>query len=344
MKRIQAFISVVITLITIPFALAQNTQTTQQESVSAGDKPSTAEEIPQASQVKAISGLIGSEQSIEGVYTGNCLDHSTSDICWQRISAQAASDLRANLEQQYGDSRSIDLTYVDFEGRQRDQYENKRLTMTADGRFYFDVSAHSDNKTVATVTIHRKEERNVKATPINPDQQHEQPQQPKAKDDPIDITLFYSWDGNDQALNNDLAISSDRWGMGVWANNRIGFLAFQGTDTLGIADARENVINAKAKYQTTGIGLGFRLWDTRGINIENALYYVDAKPFTTQVKPNCATCTAVNFTAEDYLQATVNIKTNSRGVNVGWMFTWKVLEQVQNLDSLSSGFYIEAQF
>jgi hypothetical protein len=44
------------------------------------------------------------------------------------------------------------------------------------------------------------------------------------------------------------------------------------------------------------------------------------------------------------LQTTVNLKTNSKGVNFGWMFTWKFLENEINVDSLSSGFYLEAQF
>ena len=287
---------------------------------------------------------IGSEQFIDGLYSSSCLDAENGDICWQRIVRQAENDLTAELSGQGMDQTPIALRYIDFEGRQRDQYQQKRLTMTADGRFFFEVIAFEDKVTDTYIDIRRKNS----SQPVVETRSEQAPKTTtKAKPsepDLLDISLFYVWDGNDRALHNDLAISSDRWGIGIWANNRLGFAAFKGTDRVGIASDNQTVKNASGHYETTGIGMGFRLWKNRGITLENMLYYVDAQPYRTLVNPDCDSCDAQVFTADNYLQATVNLKTNSHGVNVGWMFTWKVLENQPNLDSLSSGLYLELQF
>ena len=289
------------------------------------------------------SDLIGKELSIKGIYSGSCLDERNGDLCWQRIVRQAREDLFRSLEPQHGNLNSIDLLYTDFEGRQRDEYKNKRLEMTADGRFFFEAVDRDSVQPSSNISIRRKDAR-VQERPSMPAKPETPTQNQQREKDKIDVTLFYVWDGNDTALSNDLAISSNRWGAGVWANNRIGFVAFQGTDQLGIGDRRENVKNDSGTYKTTGVGMGFRMWDTRGITLENLVYYVDAQPYSATVSPDCDTCTPLSFQSEDYLQATVNLKTNSHGLNVGWMFTWKVLEDQSNIDTLSSGFYVEAQF
>jgi hypothetical protein len=290
--------------------------------------------------------LINTELFIEGQYSGNCLDERNGDVCWQRLIREARSDLLSELERQYGDLDQIDLAYLDFEGRQRDEYANKRLEMTADGKFFFKAVPAGSLQSETRVSIHRSESKQAKPLPAEETTSapnETKPSKPK-KQDNLDFTLFYVWDGNDTAAHENLAISSDRWGVGLWAKNRVGFSVFKGTDTLGIGSDRENVKNDSASYETLGVGMGYRLWNTRGITMENMLYLVDAKPYAGTVSPNCASCTDVSFASKDYLQATVNLKTNSKGVNVGWMLTWKILEDASNVDALSSGFYLEAQF
>ncbi len=299
----------------------------------------------QGETVQAPQSLIGTEQYIDGQYSGSCLDTSNGDICWQRIIRQAEEDLYAQLSRTYTDMPSFGLRYVDFEGRQRDEYRQKRLEMTADGRFYFEVTDASQN-TDAYISITRKNSTQVPPktretpppAPVKPE-----PKAEPSKPDLIDVTLFYTWDGNDSALHNDLAISSDRWGIGLWTNNRIGVAAFKGSDRLGIGAENGLVKNASGRYETTGVGMGYRLWKNRGITLENMLYYVDAQPYQALVAPDCDSCDATQFRSDNYLQATVNLKTNSQGINVGWMFTWKILENEANLDTLSSGFYLELQ-
>ena len=289
--------------------------------------------------------LVGSEQFIDGKYIGSCLDSSNSDICWQRIVRQAEDALYAKLARDSVDINNISLRYTDFEGRQRDQYQQKRLEMEADGRFYFKVinrTVSSDDTYISITRSNSSANRTYKESKPAPTPTPVK-ETPKKDKDNIDITLFYTWDGNDTALQNDLAISSDRWGVGLWANNRLGFAAFKGSDKIGIADENQRVINDNGRYQTTGIGMGFRLWNTRAITVENMLFYVDAQPYRSLIAPDCDSCTSQNFRSDDYLQATVNLKTNSHGVNVGWMLTWKLMDPQPNIDTLSSGFYIELQ-
>jgi hypothetical protein len=301
----------------------------------------------EAKPLNDVADLIGTELWVEGKYTGSCLDEGNGDICWQRIIRQAEQDIFEQLSNDHANLDSIALHYTDFEGRQRDQYRNKRLEMTADGRFFFDVVPYDEKPQSTRISIHRKDTlKEVPEEPAKPVIQPsaEKPPEQKKKEDNIDITLFYTWDGNDTARQNDLAISSSRWGIGVWANNRLGFAAFAGEDQLGLGDDRENVKNSSGTYETLGVGMGFRLWPNRGVTLENMLYYVDAQPYSTTVSPDCDSCTDRAYTSKDYLQTTVNLKTNSKGVNFGWMFTWKFLENEINVDSLSSGFYLEAQF
>jgi len=290
-----------------------------------------------------VNSLIGTEQFIDGAYNANCLDERNGNICWQRIVRQANTDLRQQLSNQYGDISFIHLNYLDFEGRQRDQYRQKRLEMTADGRFFFNVDdSHEPAQTTTTIAIERHNDSYEQAEDYN-EPNDEPAVDDKDKEPEIDLTLFYAWDGNDSAQTDDLAISTERWGVGLWANNRIGFSVFRGSDQLGIANNNQSVKTVKGSYETTGVGMGYRLWKNRGVTLENMLYYVDAQPYQATIAPGCNGCTSRTFRSEDYLQATVNLKTNSNGLNVGWMFTWKILERESNIDSLSSGFYLELQ-
>lgn len=295
------------------------------------------------SPLASASDLVGTEQFIEGQYKGSCLDEGYGDLCWQRVVSQARSDLFNTLENDLVGVETIDLIYVDFEGRQRDDYREKRLEITADGRFFFDVVDVASKPPETSMEIRRDYEEAPNPVSPEPATVVEKPKESDRKD-AIDVTLFYTWDGNDSAEEDYLAVSSDRFGVGIWANNRIGFAAFSGEDTLGIAASNNDVKNASNKYDTFGVGLGVRLWNTRGITLENMLYYVDARPYQANIAPNCSSCTPRDFEADDYVQATVNLKTNSNGVNFGWMFTWKFLESELNYDQLSSGLYLEVQF
>lgn len=288
--------------------------------------------------------IIGSEQYIDGVYEGRCLDENNIDLCWQRVVRQARDDLASQLSADGQDMRDLDLFYVDFEGRQRDQFREGGFEITADGRFFFDVIERAAPVSNGSMSIRRKNEPVPvkRAEPRDPPTEKSAPK--KEKDDDLDVTLFFSWDVNDMADTNDLAISSDRWGIGLWAKNRVGFLAFYGSDRFGIGNDENRVQRDGDRYSTFGVGVGVRAFDSRSFNIESALYYVDAQPYQRFLDPdNCVGC-ARDVTADDYVQATVNFKTNSDGINIGWMFTWKYLANEANFDNLSSGLYLEVQF
>lgn len=163
--------------------------------------------------------------------------------------------------------------------------------------------------------------------------------------DNLDVTLFYVWDGNDSASEDDLALSARRWGVGLWVDNRIGVSAFWGDERAGIADSRGNVHNAGDRYDIRGVGIGYRVFDNRSVTLENMLHYVDAQPYSTaNLDPGCAACTPRSYEAEDYFQASINLKTNNEGLNLGWMLTWKLRDDVTQFDSLSGGWYVELQF
>ncbi|TCS40325.1 hypothetical protein [Reinekea marinisedimentorum] len=285
---------------------------------------------------------IGSEQAIDGNYISYCADERKGDVCWFDIVDQAKADLYDTLDQQYANSPAYRLVYRDFSGSQRDSYTNGQLKMTANGTFYFDVvSARSE--TPAKVKIQpyapRPKTSARKIVPYQPEKVAV-----KEQEKPLSFTLSFTFDGNEEASADDLAISSNRFGMGIWHQNRIGAGLFIGEDTVGIANSNDNVKN-DGSYDTFGLGIGYRMFDDNRFTIENMLYYVNTEDYSTTVDPdNCSTCTSTSFESEDYLQATINFKTNmSPGINVGWMFTWKFLDQ-EGVDQLSSGLYLEAQF
>lgn len=281
--------------------------------------------------------IVGVEQSVKGTYHARCLRSASTDVCWLRITEQAKQNIRTKLLQNYNNVASITLVYSDFEGFQRNTQEDSRLLVEADGTFYFDVV---ESNQVSTVTVTRLSDQ-----PLPPSQEENEDRADRGiNNNELDVSLFYVWDNNNSATEDALALSSQRYGIGLWSQNRLGFVAFQGTDTLGIAKSNGDVVNAKASYDTTGIGVGFRLWANRSITLENHIYYVDAQPLTTSLNTVCDTCTDRVFDSQNYLQATVNLKTNSKGINVGWMLTWKWLEETPNLDRVSGGFYLEALF
>lgn len=286
-----------------------------------------------------LSSLIGTEQFISGTYTGQCLDEARRATCWNRITDQAKRDLMAKLSENYINTVNVQAIYVDFEGRQRDQYEDRRYSSTADGRFYFDMVAANN---VSSIQVQRKDAKPAVKPPIN-----RAPEVAKVEKDTgpdFDVSLSYTWDGNDSATFNSTAISSGRLGFGVWADNRLGFVAFSGEDTVGIGTSNTRVKNSSASYSTTGVGMGVRLWKNRDFTLENHVYYVDAQPFEADIINLCSDCTDRTFRSEDYLQTTVNLKTNSKGINIGWMLTWKWLDNTANVDKLSGGWYVEVLF
>ncbi|MEJ2043054.1 MAG: hypothetical protein P8X74_04785 [Reinekea sp.] len=298
----------------------------------------------QAQEIEQISELIDSEQAIEGEYQASC-DHLDVDECWEQIVKQAKRELRNQLNEEYTNVAAIELNYIDFEGRERERSGSSRSDVTATGTFYFRVAKY-DPENAGNIHIYRKDRApavSANEPPADENIDEENEHDNNDADDDFDFTLFYTWDRNDRVDHNDLGISSDRWGLGVWTQNRIGFAAFFGQDTMGIGDRDDDVKNASGTYKTMGIGLGYRIFDSRAVTIENMLYYVDAQPYSALVNPDCDSCDAQPFTSENYVQATTNLKTNTTGLNIGWMFTWKWLEREANLNRWSSGFYLELQ-
>lgn len=285
--------------------------------------------------------LLGEEVSITGVYTGSCMVRPSDDACWQRIVRQAREDLRSQLRAEYDDIDTIDFRYHDFEGRQRDQIKGRSLESTADGTFYFDVVEAGTLVSRGSINVQRKDERRTEALAENP-ATRSQPS-PAEKEDTLDIAIYYAWDVNNTGPSDELVLSADRFGLNLWAENRIGFGVFTGRDRTGIANEENRVTHNGGRYDTYGVGLGLRAFDSRTVTVEGMLYYVDAAPFVTTVAPNCEGCTSRVFEADNYWQTSLNLKTNNKGLNFGWMLTWKLLE-LENFDSFSGGFYLEAQF
>ena len=125
----------------------------------------------------------------------------------------------------------------------------------------------------------------------------------------------------------------------MWVDNRIGVSTFWGEERAGIANNNHYVRNDDSRYDVFGVGIGYRLFDNRDITVETSLYYVDAQPFSTTLD------NGREYEARDYAQTNINIITNSAsGPNVGWMFTWKLREDLSNYNSLSGGWYVEWQF
>lgn len=272
--------------------------------------------------------LDGRIETIDGEYSAECSAADEAAACKRRIETQAASDLRAQL--QADDPQRLNgyrLSFDGFEGDQSFTYKDDRVSLTMNGEFYFRLDRSDfgpatplpEPGTRGDLRIERKEKDN--------------------RYDNLDFTLFYSWDGNDSADRGDLALSTNRWGLGFWMDNRIGISTFWGEERPGIANNNHRVHNADSRYDVFGIGLGYRLFDNRDITVETNLYYVDAQPFTTTLDNGRV------YKARDYAQTNINIKTNTAsGPNVGWMFTWKLREDLSNYDSLSGGWYVEWQF
>ncbi|MDN3648217.1 hypothetical protein QWZ13_04760 [Reinekea marina] len=294
----------------------------------------------QSLEVAPVHQLIGTEQFISAQYSAQCIDEARARTCWNRLADQARRDLMSQLGQSHGNLSDIRAIYVDFEGRQRDQYQDGRYTTTADGNFYFDIVAANQTSDVNVIRSH--------SAPPTSNEQPNPPKEPldtpKKPDSKFDVSLSYTWDGNDAADFDTTAISSGRFGIGVWADNRLGFVAFSGEDTVGIGKLSGEVTNSSLSYQTTGVGMGVRLWKHGDFALENHIYYVDAQPYTAALTNQCSNCTDRTFTSEDYVQTTVNLKTNSKGINLGWMLTWKWLDNTANVDKLSGGWFVEVLF
>lgn len=287
-----------------------------------------------------------SELSIDGEFTSSCWRNGDENQCWKQIRRQAEDRLRSQLRAENSNTHDLALRFIDFEGTQTERYRQNQLEITVNGRFYFT----EDNQAIppqsdATIEIHRQDERHdYSHRPSETSPARSEKQSAASENDDLDVVLSLTWDGNGFAAADDLAISSHRWSIGLWSDNRIGVAAFKGTDRLGIADSFGTVINSDQTYDTFGVGLGVRLLDNRSFTLENMLYYVDAQPAALFVDPDCFSgCTSRDYQPKDYLQTTVNLKTNNKGVNIGWMLTWKLLEDRFNVDTLSSGLYLDIQ-
>lgn len=270
--------------------------------------------------------LNGRIEIIEGVYHAECSSADQGAACKRRIETQAASDLRAQLQRD--DPQLLNgyrLAFDGFEGEQSFTYQDDRVSLSMDGRFFFKL----DKTTFGPVTP---------APSTQGDLRIERKQKESGIDN-LDFTVFYTWDGNDAADAGDLALSTNRWGLGLWVDNRIGVSTFWGEERPGVANSNDYVRRDNSRYDVFGVGLGYRMFDSRDLTIENSLYYVDAEPFSTTLDNGRV------YEADDYVQANINIKTNSEsGPNVGWMFTWKLRPELTDYNSLSGGWYLEWQF
>lgn len=302
------------------------------------ERQALAAEQPQPDSIREDPLRLGGLESIEGRYQADCRASRRGEACREQIEAEAAAALLNRLLQREGLSEDeLALESDGFEGSQTFDYDKSDLTLTMNGTFYFIRVAPEQQATDST------------PAPEPAGTQGEltrakKPAEPGPMDN-LDITLFYVWDGNDSASKDELALSARRWGVGLWVDNRIGVSAFWGDERAGIADSRGNVYNAGDRYDIRGVGVGYRLFDNRSVTLENMLHYVDAQPYSTaNLDPGCAACTPRSYEAEDYFQASVNLKTNNEGLNLGWMLTWKLRDDVTQFDSLSGGWYVELQF
>ncbi|MHA7880584.1 MAG: hypothetical protein ACX931_12380 [Saccharospirillum sp.] len=276
--------------------------------------------------------LLGSEQRIRGLYQATC---RTERLCQEQIERDAADDLQQRLTEEYGIRRGDYFLEADgFEGTQRVRQGNGDVQLSMDGTFYFRVreagrvraEPATPARTEAEIRIERRPERRERSLI-----------------DGFDLTLAHTWDINNGAQPDQLALSAERWELGIWANNRVGASVLWGNERAGIANDSERVFNDGERYAIRGAGFGFRLFDTRSLTVENMLHYVDTRTYRTMLEPGCTGCTPREYEAEDYLQATVKVKTNTKGLNVGWVLTWKLRPDLSNYDSLSGGWYVELQ-
>lgn len=283
-------------------------------------------------------GLIGSVETIEGRYQADCTAANNGSACRRDIEHQAKADLLDELVRLNGITRNdVQLEADGFEGSQSFNYQGRNLTLTMDGEFYFRVTEPSSQP----LSRHRPEP--SKRTEGEIKVREEPKPKEKSFTDNLDFTLFYTWDHNGSAGHDEVAISNDRWGLGMWVNNRVGFSAFWGEERAGIADLQNNVHTADGRYNVQGIGIGYRVFDSRTVTLENMIHYVDAQPYAATLDPGCSGCTARSYEASDYYQASINLKTNTEGLNIGWKLTWKIRDDLSNYDSLSGGWYVELQ-
>ena len=296
----------------------------------------TAEQ-PQPDSIREDPLRLGGLESIEGRYQADCRASRRGEACREQIETEAGEALLNRLLQREGLSdNELALESDGFEGSQTFDYDQSDLTLTMDGTFYFIRVAPEQQATNSTPA--------PEPAGTQGELTRAKPAEPGPMDN-LDVTLFYVWDGNDSASEDDLALSARRWGVGLWVDNRIGVSAFWGDERAGIADSRGNVHNAGDRYDIRGVGIGYRVFDNRSVTLENMIHYVDAQPYSTaNLDPGCAACTPRSYEAEDYFQASVNLKTNNEGLNLGWMLTWKLRDDVTQFDSLSGGWYVELQF
>lgn len=282
-------------------------------------------------------GLIGRVETLRGQYQADCRSGNNGAACRREIEREVADDLTDELIREYDlDPGEIELVADGFEGSQSYRYQGQNLTLTMDGTFFYRVEAASPSSALTRKLEPRGTEGDVSI-------KTEKKKEPDFTDN-LDFTLFYNWDGNDSAEEDDLALSTNRWGVGLWVNNQFGFSAFWGREKVGIADSRNNVHSESDRYDVQGIGIGYRVFDNRAVTLENMIHYVDAEPYAGVVDPGCTGCTPRNYEADDYYQASINLKTNTEGLNIGWQLTWKLRDDLTQYDSLSGGWYVELQF
>jgi len=295
--------------------------------------------VPTAQPVKEPedSSLYGGIETIRGKYQADCISDDNGAACRRQIEREAAADLKDDLIREL-DVRPGDIELIadGFEGSQSYRYKGRDLTLTMDGTFYYVIEEPSPTSrmtrtakpsgTEGEITVKSEREKEDDFT------------------DNLDFTVFYNWDGNDSAGDDELALSTNRWGVGLWVNNRFGFSAFWGRENAGIADSNGDVHSASDRYDVQGIGIGYRVFENRAVTLENMVHFVDAEPYSAQLTPSCAGCTPREYSADDYYQASINLKTNTEGLNIGWQLTWKLRDDLSKYDSLSGGWYIELQF
>lgn len=278
----------------------------------------------------------GRIETIRGQYQADCIGDDNGAACRRQIEREAARDLKDDLIHEYDlESGDLELVADGFEGSQSYRYKGKDLTLTMDGIFYYRLEEPAPASRMARTPKPTATEGEVSVK-----------SETEKKDDftdNLDFTVFYNWDGNDSAEPDELALSTNRWGVGLWVNNRFGFSAFWGQERAGIADPQGDVHSASDRYDVQGIGIGYRVFESRAVTLENMIHFVDAEPYAATLNP-CSECTARPYEADDYYQASINLKTNTEGLNIGWQLTWKLRDDLTQYDSLSGGWYLELQF
>ncbi|GGX43317.1 hypothetical protein [Saccharospirillum salsuginis] len=283
------------------------------------------------------SSLYGGIETIRGKYQADCISEDNGAACRRQIEREAAADLKDDLIHELDlNAGDIELVADGFEGSQSYRYKGRDLTLTMDGTFYYRIEEPGPAARMARAPKPSGTEGEISVKSEQDKKDH--------FTDNLDFTVFYNWDGNDSAAGDELALSTNRWGVGLWVNNRFGFSAFWGQERAGIADSNGDVHLASDRYDVQGIGIGYRVFENRAVTLENMVHFVDAEPYSTQLNPGCSGCTPREYDADDYYQASINLKTNTEGLNIGWQLTWKLRDDLSQYDSLSGGWYLELQF